>query len=103
MSKEMIEYIIEYKSDKLVKYSYASGRHHYLAGVYSKILLSEIEKLFLSGNMVTAEKEKHFSIVNLLKNVEAEIIHPENLPFYNDELFFNLNTPEDFEYLKKKI
>jgi len=101
VSEELINYIIDFKSDKLIRYCFASGHHHYLAGIYRKELLPEIEKIFTSGTSSSEKKDQHFSIRNLIKNIETEAIQIENLPFYNDELFFNLNTQEDFEHLKR--
>ena len=42
------------------------------------------------------------SFHQFLKMVDAEIIHPEKLSFYKDEIFFNVNRPEDYEQLKLK-
>lgn len=97
ISKEMIEYIIEYKSDKPIKFCEAAGYHQPLVGRYSKKILKEIEK-FISNNEMS---DKSFHC--FLKSVDAEIIHPEKLLFYKDELFFNLNRPEDYENLKLKF
>lgn len=96
MSKEIIEYIIEYKSDKSIVFCEAAGYHQPLVGVYSKKILSKIEK-FISNNEMTDKSFHQF-----LKIVDAEIIHPEKLSFYNDEIFFNVNRPEDYEHLKLK-
>jgi len=101
ISKELIEHIVEFKSDKLIRYCFASGRHHYLAGIYHKDLLPEIERIFASVANYSEKKDQHFSIRNLLENIESETIQIENLSFYKDELFFNLNTHEDFEHLKR--
>jgi len=101
VSEELIKYIIEFKTDKSIRYCFAAGHNHYLAGVYSRDLLPEIEGIFSSNPSPSEKKENQFSIRNLLNNVEAETIYVENLAFYSDDLFFNLNTPEDFEHLKK--
>ena len=103
MSPEMIKYVVEFKSDKTVRYCEAAGHHHHLAGIFSKSLLPEIEKIFLLKVKSSDKKEKFYSIEHLLKNIETEIIHPEGLPFFKDELFFNVNSPDDFEYLKKRV
>lgn len=100
ISKELIKYIVEFKSDKSIRYCIASGRQHYLAGVYSKNLIPEIEKIIKVSPKQSEKKEHKFSVKNLLMKIEAEIINVEHLSFYNDDLFFNLNTPEDFEDLK---
>jgi len=96
MSKEMIEYIIECESDKSIVFCEAAGYHQPLVGVYSKKILSEIEK-FISNNEMSDKSFHQF-----LKMVDAEIIHPEKLSFYKDEIFFNVNRLEDYEQLKLK-
>lgn len=94
MGREMIEYIVNYKSEKPIVFCEAAGYHQPLVGVYSKIILKEVEN-FISTTEVSDKSFHHF-----LKSVEAEIIHPEKLSFYKDELFFNVNRPEDFKQLK---
>jgi molybdopterin-guanine dinucleotide biosynthesis protein A len=96
MSKEMIKYIIEYKTDKSIVFCEAAGYHQPLVGVYSKKILSQIEK-FISNNEMSDKSFHHF-----LKIVDAEIIHPEKLSFYKDEIFFNVNRPEDYELIVNK-
>lgn len=95
MTKEMIEYIVEYKSDKPIKFCNAAGYHQPLAGVYSKSLIVEIEKLISVGDV--PDKSFH----HFLKMVEAETICPESLPFYKHEIFFNVNNPKDYEEIVK--
>jgi molybdopterin-guanine dinucleotide biosynthesis protein A len=102
ISEEMIRHIIEFKSDKPIKYCAVSGKHHYLAGCYSKSLISEIEKIFRLKESSQTGKGKLYSIKNLIERVDAEVINPEGLSFFNNDLFFNLNTKDDFDYLKKK-
>lgn len=95
MNKKMIEYIIEYKTNKPIVFCNAAGFHQPLIGIYSKKILNKIEEIFLKEEL----NDKSFHA--FLKNVEAEIIDPSGLPFYKDELFFNVNRPEDFEEIKK--
>lgn len=95
MSGEMIEYIINYKSDKPIVFCEAAGYHQPLVGLYSKKIIKEVEK-FISNNELSDKSFHQF-----LKNIDAEIINPEKLDFYKDELFFNVNRPEDFEQIKK--
>jgi len=103
ISKEMISYIVEYKSNKPIKYCVAGGRHHYLAGIYNKSIVQDIEAIFLLNEQLSTEKVNFFSMKYLLSKLEAEIIFPENLPYYKPEIFFNVNKPEDYELLKKYI
>ena len=97
MIKEMIEYIIEYKSNKPIKFCEAAGYHQPLVGVYKKEIPVKIEN-FLSDNDETTDKSFH----HFLKKVNAEIIDPQNLLFYKDELFFNVNSPDDYSLILSK-
>lgn len=101
ISEELIRHIIEFNSEKFIRYCFADGRHHYLAGVYCKEIIPEIEGILKSSSKQVDKKDQKFSVKSLLKSFEAEIINVEQLHFYNKNLFFNLNTPEDFENLKK--
>ncbi len=96
MTKEMIQYIVECRSEKPIKFCEAAGYHQPLAGVYSKSVIAEVEKVISDGNVVTDKSFHHF-----LKKVDAEIIHPENLPFYRDDIFFNVNSKSDYEHILK--
>lgn len=100
ITRELIDYIVEFKSDKSIRYCFADGRPHYLAGVYSKDLILEIEKIIASNSHDLEGKTEYFSIRNLISKIEAEIINIEHLSFYNENSFFNLNTTEDFEQLE---
>ncbi len=95
MTKEMIQYLVDYKSEKQIVFCEAAGYHQPLVGIYSKEILSEIEK-FISDNEM-GDKSFH----QFLKNIDAEIICPDKLPFYKDELFFNVNRPEDYKQILK--
>jgi len=96
MTKEMIEHIANYKTEKPITFCEAAGYHQPLAGVYSKSLIGGIEKIICNDPM--SDKSFH----HFLKSVDAEIIHPENLSFYKDEIYFNVNNPDDYKYISQK-
>lgn len=98
MTHEMIEYLINYRTDKPVLFCRAAGYHQPLAGMYEKKILPVIEKILLDDDL----KDKK-SFHQFLKNVEAEIIDPEKLSFYEDKLFYNVNKPEDYKLIKEKL
>ncbi|MGB9856330.1 MAG: molybdenum cofactor guanylyltransferase [Caldisericum exile] len=97
MRKEMIEYIVEYNSNKPIIFCEAAGYHQPLVGVYSKKILSEIEH-FISNNELSDRSFHKF-----LDSVDHEIIYPQNLPFYKDEIFFNVNKVEDYNELLRLV
>ena len=97
MIKEMIQYIVNFQTRKPIVFCRAAGYHQPLVGVYKKQIIIEIEK-FLSDNDETTDKSFH----HFLKKVNAEIIDPQDLLFYKDELFFNVNSPDDYTMILSK-
>ena len=97
MTKEMIQYIVNFQTRKPIVFCRAAGYHQPLVGVYKKQIIIEIEK-FLSDNDETTDKSFH----HFLKKVNAEIIDPQDLLFYKDELFFNVNSPDDYTTILSK-
>ena len=95
MSKEVIEYIINFKTEKSITLCKADGYIQQLAGIYSKSLIPVIENIF------TAER-KH-SVYALLDKVDSEIIEIEKLEFYKKDLFLNMNRPEDYNRILSKL
>ena len=103
ITKDMINYLINYKSDKPVRYFTDSLYEHPLVGVYSRTFLPHIENVFNSVDDASINKEKNYSIKNFLKKIDHEIIQVENLPFYSKEMFFNVNLPTDLMKFKEYL
>ena len=102
INREMIEYIIDFQTDSKIIISSAAGFLQPLVGIYHKKLLPEIEKI-LTINSVESTKPSHKSLHKLIESAGAEITDPTSLPFYSDELFFNLNNKKDYEFILGKI
>lgn len=94
MTKEMIEYIVNYKTKKPIIFCEAACYHQPLAGVYKKNVLPKIEEV-LNGSKNANDNSLHL----FLKRVDSEIVQPQNLEFYDDRIFFNVNNPDDYRYL----
>jgi molybdopterin-guanine dinucleotide biosynthesis protein A len=104
MSEEMIRFITEYKTARSISISSAGGRDQHLCGIYNKSLIPVIEDILRSSNNSENENGKSSSSVkNLILNSGAEIIKADILPFYKEDIYFNMNTIDDFEFIKKKI
>ena len=104
MSEEMIRFICEQRTEKPISISSAEGRNQYLCGIYNKSLIPTVEDILQSSNNSINKNGKSFSsIKKMIVTTGAEIIETENLPFYNEEIFSNMNTQNDFEIIKKKI
>lgn len=98
VTSEIITFISSYNSDKNIILPEENGRIQQLCGVYSKLLIPIIEDIIL-------ESEKNLnikgSIYELIQRVSTETVNVESLIFYNKNLFLNMNTPEDYERIKK--
>jgi len=107
MTKEMINYLIEYKTNKLITVAKADGFIQQLAGKYSKVCLSPSEKILKevvnNENRDAVQKKRKCNVLRLIDLVGAEIIPAESLPFYNEDLYFNMNKTEDYELLLQKL
>ena len=107
MTKELINYLIEYKTDKLITIAKADGFIQQLAGKYSKECLSPSEKILKEGinneNRDAVQKKRKCNVLSLIDLVGAEIIPAESLPFYNEDLYFNMNSTEDYNLLLNKL
>jgi molybdopterin-guanine dinucleotide biosynthesis protein A len=107
MTKQMINYLIEYKTDKLITVAKADGFIQQLAGKYSKECLSPSEKILReeanNENRDVVQKNRKCNVLNLIDTVGAEIIPAESLPFYNEDLYFNMNRTEDYNLLLEKL
>ena len=98
INKELINYLCNYESDKDIILPKADGRIQTLCGIYSKKILPEVE-LLLKESVQRGSTLKG-SIYELLNRVDTEIIDLTSMNFYHPDLFFNINTPEDYNYAK---
>jgi molybdopterin-guanine dinucleotide biosynthesis protein A len=98
----MIEFLCDYKTDALIILPKAEGRIQQLCGLYSKSTLSEIKKLLVESSDKMKSKVKG-SIFELIKRVPTDIVDVSKLEYYHRDIFFNMNTPEDYKYVTDKI
>lgn len=94
MSRQMIEFIITADSKKPIVITRAVGFLQPLIGVYSKSLVPVIEQILSDTSL---KNSSHKSLHKLIDIAGAEILSPITLPFYKDELFFNMNNKDDYE------
>lgn len=107
ITKEMIEYLIAFKTNKLITVARANGYIQQLAGKYFKECLVTAEKILkeqvILENRNTEQKKRGCNVLRLINRIGAEIISAESLPFYNEDLYFNVNRTADYNLLVKKI
>lgn len=106
MTKEMIEFIVDYETDKSITVTRADGFIQQLCGVYSKECVSAAEKLLASEVTISGNHHNHKSkcqVLQLIDHVGAEIIDAEKIPCYEIGMFLNMNRKEDYEEVVKKL
>jgi hypothetical protein len=76
-------------------------------GKYSKECLSPSEKILKevvnNENRNVVQKKRKCNVLSLIDIVGAEIIPAESLPFYSEDLYFNMNRTEDYNLLLNKL
>ena len=107
MTSEMIKYIVEFKTEKPITVCRADGFIQHLVGKYSKSVLPVAEKLLVDYDNTESRNQKqnkrHCKMLPLLDKAGAEIIDAEQLSFYNEHLFFNMNRPDDYKKILEQI
>lgn len=98
ISKDVIEFLCEYKFEKAILIPKADGQIQQLCGIYSKRIFPEVDSLLKQSNQKDSQIKG--SIFDLLDRVDCEIIDVSGKNFYHPDLFFNINTPDDFNYAK---
>lgn len=102
ITKEIIEYIVDYKSSYPVTVCRADGYVQQLAGRYSKEVIPSTEKILkqdISETRNNDQKKRRCSVLRLIDETGSEIIDAEGLPFYRKNIFMNMNKPEDYEMI----
>jgi len=107
ITPEMIKYIVDFKTEKIITVAKADGYIQQLAGKYAKDCVYEAENIL--NDQLSAEakginqKKRNISALKLIEKVGAEIISAKSLPFYKKELFFNMNYVEEYNFLLKQL
>lgn len=105
MTEKLIRYITDYKTERKITVCRADGFLQPLAGIYHKSLAGSIESA-IPGNTLSADHNSRAGkakckLMQFIENYGAEIINPENTQDYIGNEFFNLNTPENYQYILK--
>ncbi|OGU54664.1 MAG: hypothetical protein A2V66_00405 [Ignavibacteria bacterium RBG_13_36_8] len=104
IKKEFIEYMINYKSDKLIVLPSANNYIQTLSGVYHKKCIPYLEsRLRVNTEDGLSRKQRRYSLIEFFMEVGAEIVDVTSLPFYEKNIFLNLTKIEDYETVKQSL
>jgi molybdopterin-guanine dinucleotide biosynthesis protein A len=104
MTRDMVEYIINSKPDAPIKVAKADGFVQQLCGLYSRSVLSSIEEVIAKRREEESrsdiQKKRGCPVLELVRSLDSVIIDAEaEYPDYKKNTFFNLNKPEDYNYI----
>jgi molybdenum cofactor guanylyltransferase len=98
ISRELIVYLTDYKTDSKILLPKADRRIQPLCGIYSKSVLPDVEKLLIESSNPRSSLKG--SVYELITHIQPEIIDVNKTNFYHSDLFLNINTHEDYNYAK---
>jgi molybdopterin-guanine dinucleotide biosynthesis protein A len=101
MTPETIRCILDYPERKKIVVARADGFIQQLCGLYHRALLPSIESLIHSH----AQKEhSKCSVLELVEREESCIIEiQKEFPLLPPDVFYNMNRPEDYDYILSRI
>jgi molybdopterin-guanine dinucleotide biosynthesis protein A len=95
ITKQSIEFIVNYPSDKKLKVPFADGYVQQLCGVYSRSLLSDVE--FILNNSEQKSSGTKCKVLKLVEITRGDLIDIENeMPGYEKNTFLNVNNMAEF-------
>jgi molybdopterin-guanine dinucleotide biosynthesis protein A len=97
INQKLIEYIANNKSEKEIVIPTINGLPQRLFGIYNKTVKEKIEEIF---RLSETDKSIKGSVYDLHQRVSIELIEVDHLPFYNEKMFMNMNTPEEYNSIK---
>ena len=97
INNKLIEHISTIKSVKEIIIPAINGTPQRLFGIYNKSVIEKIEEIF---SLSEIDKSIKGSVYDLHQRVSVELVEIAHLPFYNENMFVNMNTPEDFKSIK---
>ena len=107
ITTEMIEYLINFPTQKPITITRAEGFIQQLCGVYYQSCIIPAEEILaeqVEGDQRNPDQKKRgCKVLGLVHEIGAEIIEAESLPFYHPDLFFNMNKRDDFDHVLARL
>ncbi|MBU2494255.1 MAG: molybdenum cofactor guanylyltransferase [Bacteroidetes bacterium] len=97
---EAIKYLQNFPSEKDAVLYALHGNLQILCGIYKKRVYILAEQFLIKYKNIKNSKNKiNLKLFDLIKALNVDIINIDNLKFYNENLFFNMNTEKDYNYI----
>lgn len=104
ITSDVIDYLLKFNTQKDAILYKEKSFVQPLCAIYNRKVYLIAESLLKNYNTNFDNNKKiKLRVSDLLHKITVEEIPIENLPFYSDKLFFNMNTQKDFEEIKKLL
>ncbi len=103
VTEEVIKFIISKKNNADIIIPKFKSSIHSLLGIYKKSCLPKAEELLRIANLQKNNSDGKIKIklFDLINSMNTHFIDLANEKFYNDILFLNMNTMEDYRKVKE--
>ncbi|HOI28238.1 MAG TPA: molybdenum cofactor guanylyltransferase [Melioribacteraceae bacterium] len=104
---DLFRFLLDVKSEEEIVVPGAENRIQFLCGIYGRRLIPIAESILsASREAIVNNKElirSSLSLWNFAERTGFTVVDVSEKIFYMKDLFFNINTPEDFEYVKERL
>ncbi|HOH08424.1 MAG TPA: molybdenum cofactor guanylyltransferase [bacterium] len=99
MSQEMISCLVTSHPGRQMVLAHAAGCLQFFPGLYNRSLLPLIESMF-DDQPELFTRNRSLSLYSLMCKADAAVLDAAQLAFYREELYLNMNTPQDYEQIR---
>lgn len=107
LTTSLIYHLLNIQTEELIIVPKAKNIVYHSIGIYSKKILPIAEEVlranFIAKKIYEEKKPFYFSMKNFVERVGAEIVDVEKEKFYFNDLFFKIDSLEDYEYVKERL
>ena len=102
ITEEVIRFIISNTNNADVTIAKSVSTLHTLLGIYKKSCLPRAEELLRTANsqINNSTGKTKIKLFDLINSVDTDYIDLANENFYNEDIFLNMNTLEDYQKVK---
>lgn len=104
INEELLKYLVFIKSNFDIIIPKSNSSIHSLCGIYKKSCINSAEELLkkAANNKNNYYDKTKIKLFDLINSVNSNIFDISKEKFYHKDLMFNMNTKEDYDYVKKK-
>ena len=107
LQKSILEFLPSFQSDGLVILPKVGNKIEYHCGIYDRRILPVFENILIAASESISNKkpvkDSALSLWNFIERMDAYLVDIEYELFYFNDLFFKIESDNDFEYVKEKI